>query len=866
VPYQADCAGMIDDFSYTSTDPKTPAYFCMTSCDQHSDEQLDPFSRTGRHNHISPTELDSAALPARAVARHSAQCVAIFSSYGDTFPDSGGFGSLSTPFDDRSDNVFGSAGNGVGGSADLEASSSLEARLFQSVPPSARVPESCDGDALPGMDVLGGVGARTVTDFMAHVLGSTGVGTVELEGRVLGASARVSPLDLEANRSALEQHLFGSLEDEPHIALRGGHRGPLEPALALRDGDDMDASKDTLEANLFGASQQPIVDGLDKDASRTTLVAKLFGAATTPPTDERDMDASRNTLEAKLFGAVAAQPADDMDMEANRSSLEGKLFGAAAEQLAIELDMDANRNTLEGKFFGAAATPPVNEADLDVNRNTLEARLFGSAATPAAGNLDLDVNRNTLEAMFFGAASMPPADGLDMDANRNTLEAKLFGAASMPPTDGSDMVTSSNMLGAQLFGATETTPTDELDVDASRNTLEAKLFGAAAAQPVDDMDMEANKSSLEGKLFGAAAEQLAFELDMDANRNTLEGKFFGAAATPPVDEADLDVNRNALEARLFGSAATPAAGDLDLDVNRNTLEAMFFGAASMPPADGLDMDANRSTLEAKLFGAASMPPTDGSDMVTSSNMLEARLVGATKTPPTDELDVDANRNTLEAKLFGAALEPPADDLDMVVNRRTLEANLGATHDQVDMVPAPGVDVNDPGERAATASASCAIDSGFGSSAIGSQQTEPYTLLAHNNALRNDAARNGPDMVAHPVTVSSQLFDSTVGPSREIADTLPDAEDSDKDVDDEIASIEVAAYALMVETRKIGSSVAGHHRAGAAGGAGAEWTRETGGKLEGGLRVNDVVDGKVMRQGSVPSRQQTIASVANLPSL
>lgn len=196
---------MIDDFSYTSTDPKTPAYFRMSSCDQHSDEQRNPFSRTGRHTHAVSPDDDSTVSP-HSGARRSAQCVAIFSSYEDTFPDIGGFGSLSAPSDDRSDNIFGSAGDGVGGSADLEASSSLEARLFLAVPPPARLATRFGGDVVPGVEVLGRTGAGTVDDLKAYVL---------------GAAARASPLDLEANRGALELQLFGLAVDEPDMALRG---------------------------------------------------------------------------------------------------------------------------------------------------------------------------------------------------------------------------------------------------------------------------------------------------------------------------------------------------------------------------------------------------------------------------------------------------------------------------------------------------------------------------------------------------------------------------------------------------------------------------------------------------------------------
>lgn len=351
-------AGLLESFTYTPTDPKTPSYFKVNKAAWHSDEQANQFTRTGRV--AIPQEDDDEEdghVDEAALDRHSAGCTNDRVAPVDVV----GFACY-----DDSPRVPGSAMDMV--QQDLSDSDSDAAdRIFGAPPPV--VEQNSDDEKTDMLDRIfgGGEGAGSSEDgsesakegVLSRIFGDSGVdqddseagSDAELEGladRIFGGSAEARPTESRPTDDAADAQ-SPSVKDrvQSFEDMFGGGDSPAGPRAGE---DELEANRALLTSRIFGdvlpadGRERGDVDD-ELDNARAALTTRIFGDAEPSATDAEDwgvsddMEMQREKLTHRIFGDEAA------------SDSAGGAYGSAE---AVD-DDDRARLDLTDRLFGTNA-------------------------------------------------------------------------------------------------------------------------------------------------------------------------------------------------------------------------------------------------------------------------------------------------------------------------------------------------------------------------------------------------------------------------------------------------------------------------------------------------------------------------------
>ena len=311
---------MLDSFTYTPTDPKTPSYFKVVKSQAQNDEQSNPFARTGR---------------------------------------------IAIPHDDDDDD------DGMDHMDDIERQTSNENNAKDSVSPYEVVGFACydDSPKAPGsaMEMIQGGLAESDSDLTDHIFGAAApagrcnsddekLGVLE---RMFGGGAAVSSdhgsdtakegvLDRIFGGSAAEEGASESGSDALIEGLAGRIFGGTTGAQLAADASAESPSvKDRVRSfeQMFGGGEIP-ADSDDLDANQAFMTSRIFGDA--PPVaggeqgrvNNDELDNARAGLTLRIFGN-AERPAPNAgdgdvstEMDDDRAALTQRIFGAASEPAA----------------------------------------------------------------------------------------------------------------------------------------------------------------------------------------------------------------------------------------------------------------------------------------------------------------------------------------------------------------------------------------------------------------------------------------------------------------------------------------------------------------------------------------------------
>eukprot|EP00892_Ulva_mutabilis_P003018 jgi/Ulvmu1/12717/UM095_0021.1 len=347
-------AGLLESFTYTPTDPKTPAYFKVNKVPWQSDEQSNPFARTGRiaiaHQDDDDDDASASCLQSGDACDSCAPCEVVgFACYDDSPRAPGSamdmvqLGQADSGVD-IADHIFGPAASGAQRTSEDDRSDLLD-RMFASSGGGSDDGYEAAREAVL-VHIFGGSaeeegvseeGSEAMMDGTADRIFGTSV-----QGDGGGSDATVSPT--VKDRVMSFEEMFGSRDwAKDHAGGQGGgERRPAVPSFPdqrMGEHNDLHIARAALTQRIFGdvESAPRYTEGVDggygSGDERAALTHRIFG---------RDMEGARADM--------AGMEAEDEDVSA-RLALTDCMFGRQVEATDGVGDHHAE---LEQRIFGDA--------------------------------------------------------------------------------------------------------------------------------------------------------------------------------------------------------------------------------------------------------------------------------------------------------------------------------------------------------------------------------------------------------------------------------------------------------------------------------------------------------------------------------